>query len=143
MKLTVFYAEKGDSLLLTSKDGHSILCDGGTPRGYRDSVRPQLQKHLPAKGHLDVVYVSHIDDDHIGGVLGLLDDAMDWKVFDVHQKAGDTQFKAPTATRPPKIANLWHNAFHELVPDKGTCLSGCSKSAHGAVGRAEPQRAVM
>ncbi len=117
MKLTIFYADKGDSLLLTSKDGRSILCDGGTPLGYRESIRPALEKALPTKGELDVVYVSHIDEDHIGGILGLFDDALDWRVYHHHQKNGDATFKAPAVPEPPAIAHLWQNAFHELLKD--------------------------
>jgi hypothetical protein len=117
VKLTIFYADKGDCLLLTSKNKRSILCDGGIPSAFRDAVAPLLRARLPAGGALDVVYVSHIDEDHIGGVLGLLDNAFDWKVFHLHKQAGDTTFKAPTSPEPPAIKNLWHNAFHDLVPD--------------------------
>src|SRR5258705_8311723 len=117
MRLTIFYADKGDSLLLTGKDGRSILCDGGMPSAFVDSIAPRLSAHLPKMGSLDVVYISHIDEDHIGGVLELLDRAFDWKVFHLHEAAGDHGFKAPKHEEPPDIGNLWHNAFHELVTD--------------------------
>ncbi len=117
MKLTIFYADKGDSLLLTGADKKSMLIDGGTPSAYPDFVAPRLKAALPAGGKLDVVVLSHIDEDHIGGVLGLLNDAFEWKIYDLHQQAGDTQFAQPASSRPPAVLGLWHNAFHELVSD--------------------------
>ena len=115
MKITIFYGDKGDCLLLTSKDNRSILCDGGMPSAFPEFVAPRLRSHLPPNGDLDLVYISHIDEDHIGGVLALLDDAFDWKVFHLHQQAGDAGFKAPASPEPPRIKNIWHNAFHELL----------------------------
>jgi hypothetical protein len=117
MKLTIFYGDKGDCLLLTSQDGRSILCDGGMPSSYPGFVAPKLRDHLPQNGDLDVVYVSHIDEDHIGGVLSLLDSAFDWRVFRLHQQAGDSDFKEPRSLEPPAIRNLWHNSFHDLLKE--------------------------
>lgn len=115
MKLTIFYGDKGDCILLTSHDKRSILCDGGMPSSFTASVAPDLRAHLPKGGELDVVYISHIDEDHIGGVLKLLDNAFEWKVFHVHKKAGDKTFKPPAAPEPPAIGNLWHNSFKDVA----------------------------
>lgn len=115
MKLTVFYGDKGDCILLTSRDKRSILCDGGMPSSFVGAVAPDLGAHLPKGGKLDVVYVSHIDEDHIGGVMKLLDSAYDWKVFQIHKKAGDKSFKPPKSPQPPKIGNLWHNSFKDVA----------------------------
>lgn len=117
MKLTIFDGAQGDCLLLTSRTGNSILCDGGMPHAFVDNVAPRLTKALPKGGTLDAVYVSHIDQDHIGGVLQLLNHALEWKVFDRHKKAGDHGFKKPDIPRPPEIGQIWHNAFHELLKD--------------------------
>ncbi|MGB8506801.1 MAG: MBL fold metallo-hydrolase [Pyrinomonadaceae bacterium] len=115
MKLTVFQSGKGDSLLLTGADGRRLLSDGGTGDAYSEHVAPALGALRDAGETLDVVYLSHIDDDHIGGVLRLMDDEIDWRVHDFQLKGGNTSHKPPAAPRPPKVGAIWHNAFHEQV----------------------------
>lgn len=109
MKLRVFQSDKGDCLLLTSKDRKTILIDGGMSNSYTRHVAPMWEE-LKVKS-LDVVYVSHIDSDHISGVLRMVNDLADWRVFD-HKKG-----KQPKSLRPPEIKQLWHNAFHQQVED--------------------------
>jgi hypothetical protein len=119
MKIRVFQSDKGDCLLLTSGK-HRVLVDGGMAASYTKHVAPTLAKLNGAKPQLDVVYVSHIDDDHISGVLKMMNDLMDWRVFDFqtrHKKAGDKPPKKPKSARPPEIGQIWHNAFHELLKD--------------------------
>lgn len=120
MKLTVFQADKGDCLLLESSDGKRMLIDGGTSSAFEKHVAPTLGALREAGGALDLIYVSHIDDDHISGVLQLMNDLMDWRVFDFrtkHKKAGDKAPKEPKSARPPEVGKIWHNAFHELLKD--------------------------
>ena len=116
MKLTVFPSDKGDCLLLTSHDGHHVLIDGGMSRSYRRYVAPQLEALGTADQKLDVVYVSHTDQDHIGGILPLTEDAFLWKVFATHLGAtpDDGQSDAPDGfrrprdrARPPAIDKFW------------------------------------
>jgi beta-lactamase superfamily II metal-dependent hydrolase len=120
VKIRVFQSDKGDCLLVTSASGsHRVLVDGGMSASYTRHVAPALAKLRK----LDVVYVSHIDDDHIAGVLQLMNDLMDWRVFDFqvkHRKTGDKAPKQPASARPPEVGRIWHNAFHEqLSDDKG------------------------
>ncbi len=121
MKIRVFQSDKGDCLLLTSTSGKNrVLVDGGMSAAFTEHVAPALAKLNGKKPQLDVVYVSHIDDDHISGVLQLMNDLMDWRVFDFqtkHKKAGDKPPRKPKSERPPEIGKIWHNAFHELLKD--------------------------
>jgi len=121
MKIRVFQSDKGDCLLVTSASGKNrILVDGGMTASFKEHVAPALGKLSAAKQALDVVYVSHIDDDHIAGILQLMNDLMDWRVFDFqtkHLKAGDKPPKKPKSPRPPEVGRIWHNAFHELLKD--------------------------
>jgi len=121
MKIRVFQSDKGDCLLLTSSNGKNrVLVDGGMSASFTEHVAPTLAKLNGSTPQLDVVYVSHIDDDHISGILRLMNDLMDWRVFDFqtrHQKAGDKPPKKPKSVRPPEIGKIWHNAFHELLKD--------------------------
>jgi len=116
MQLTMFPSDKGDCLLLESGDPKAkrkrVLCDGGMRNSFAASVADELSKR---GGTLDAVYVSHVDDDHIAGVLKLLQDSMEWKVFDFHHKNGGDGVKKPKVPRPPKIVRLWHNAFHDVI----------------------------
>jgi hypothetical protein len=120
MKIRVFQSDKGDCLLLTSGNGKRVLVDGGMTASYTKHVAPALSRLTGATPQLDVVYVSHIDDDHISGVLQLMNDLMDWRVFDFqnkHKKSGDKPPKKPGSARPPEVGRIWHNAFHELLKD--------------------------
>jgi len=117
VKLTVFQAGKGDCLLLTGRDGTNVLIDGGMRDAYQTHVAPALGRLADEDKRLDLVYLSHIDRDHISGVLQLLDDTLDWRVFDFQRGRGNDRFPEPERPRPPNIANLWHNAFHEQVQE--------------------------
>lgn len=119
MKLTVFQAAKGDCLLLEGADGRRMLVDGGMPLAYTAHVAPALSalRGPNGDGRIDLVYVSHIDQDHIGGILRLLDDVVAWRVHDHHLAAGNASHAAPHVLRPPEIDGIWHNAFHEQVGD--------------------------
>jgi hypothetical protein len=117
VKLTVFQAGKGDCLLLTGRDGTNILIDGGMRDDYRRHVAGALGRLAEADERLDLVYLSHIDQDHISGVLQLLDDVVAWRVFDFQRSRNNTRFPQPERPRPPVIANVWHNGFRDQVAD--------------------------
>src|SRR4051812_37145935 len=109
-QLRVFRSDKGDCTLLSGSAGGKILCDGGMKESFVAHVAP----HLADVDALDLVYVSHVDDDHIAGILQLLDNAMAWKVFDFHKKNGQ-KVAEPKVPRSPKIGRIWHNAFHDQI----------------------------
>lgn len=117
MRLEAFHAADGDCLLLSSGDGHHVLVDGGRAGTYAENTRPRLDQLRLAGEALDLVLVSHVDADHITGILRLLQDVGDWMVFD-HQRsaaADNPSYPAPTVPRPPEIHALWHNAWDEQV----------------------------
>lgn len=117
MQVIMFQSGQGDCLLLTDTPKKTrILVDGGMPDAYSAHVAPALTKFRTAtKKNIDLVYVSHIDEDHIGGVLQMLDDEVSWRVH-LHQKEnGNPTHKAPEAPRPPVISAIWHNSFHDQV----------------------------
>lgn len=108
--LEALNAEEGDCLLLsygTAQSPRFILIDGGPEKVYQRTLRPRLcalQKALRPERDplpLDLVLLSHIDDDHIWGVLNLVDE--------VYTAKGDHK---PALVR---ISELWHNSFDELV----------------------------
>ena len=117
MKLTIFQSDKGDCLLLTGRDGKRVLVDGGMADSYTEHVASALGQLAAQNKKLDVVYVSHIDQDHISGVLRMMGDLVDWRVHDHQKKTGHPSPKIPKSVRPPEVRAIWHNAFHELVGD--------------------------
>lgn len=72
--LEILPAQEGDALLLACRARdrvHHVLIDAGTP-----STAPTVLKRLQAipDGRLDLLVVTHIDSDHIGGMARLLAD---------------------------------------------------------------------
>ena len=120
MRIRVFHSGKGDCLLLTSSDGKHILVDGGHVStsghidNYSDNVARFLGRMRDDGEKLDLVCVSHIDQDHIGGVLRMLNDEFEWRVFEF-QIANGLDVDEPENPRPPPIDEIWHNAFHEQI----------------------------
>ena len=115
MKLDIFQSDKGDCILLESKDGRRILCDGGMSQSMQSHVAPVLAKLRQAKKKIDFAYVSHIDQDHIAGVLCLLQDELAWRVFEHHRKTKKKKANPPKVLRPPEFGGLWHNSFHSQL----------------------------
>jgi len=108
--LDALSARKGDALVLRwGGDGESLvaLIDGG-PSGIWDTV---AEPHLRAMAGtnpagqqnpvvLRLVVVSHVDDDHIHGVIDLA-------------VAIDTAQKQAAAV-PAAVGEVWHNAFEDM-----------------------------
>ena len=116
MRLEAFHAADGDCLLLTSADGHHLLVDGGRSGTFSENTQPRLQELRAAGARLDIVLVSHVDADHITGILSLLRDVGDWEVFDYQRGEGaNPDFPEPKAPRPPEVRALWHNSWHAQV----------------------------
>lgn len=111
MRVRVFQAGKGDCLLLESPAGTRVLIDGGLAGAFRDHVAERLSDMQ----HLDLVVVSHIDQDHIAGILALMDDMVAWRVHDYHLSQGNTHHPRPESPEPPAVAGVWHNAFGEQI----------------------------
>jgi beta-lactamase superfamily II metal-dependent hydrolase len=116
MQITMFQSAQGDCLLLSDSVGETrILVDGGMPSAYTAHVAPTLARLRKAKKKIDLVYVSHIDRDHIGGVLRMLDDEVLWRVHAHQIKNGNPTHKVPKALRPPVVDAIWHNSFHDQL----------------------------
>lgn len=104
--LEALKAKHGDSLLLHYGDPASprfILIDGGPGTVYQESLRPRLlevQKRWHGEDPLplEMVMVSHIDDDHINGILDLTDELLRKK-------------QKPFC----EILCLWHNSFDDVI----------------------------
>ena len=120
MKLTVFQSADGDCLLVTGRDGTNILVDGGRRTSFETYAAPTLSQ----LDFLDLVCLSHIDSDHIAGILQFFDDLFDWRVFDYQQVSGNNGFPAPASPRPPVVCGVWHNSFKDQVAENSEAIEG-------------------
>src|SRR6185436_7735746 len=111
LTLDVVRARKGDCLLVhhgTKKSPRLILVDGGPSAVYQPHLKPRLMAIRAARKiadadplPLDLVMLSHIDDDHIQGLLDL--------TSELREQQGDHQ---PLLV---EAASLWHNSFDDLL----------------------------
>lgn len=113
-KLEVLNAKEGDALLLhygTPNDPRVILIDGG-PRGVYNATLKERLLQLRNEQDLDadeplpmrLVIVTHMDDDHIRGVLDLTGQLV--------------QLEDDGQPRPFELEELWHNSFNDIIGDQ-------------------------
>ncbi|HEX8223028.1 MAG TPA: hypothetical protein VF605_04330 [Allosphingosinicella sp.] len=125
MKLEVLPAQKGDCLILHAGDGDDsglILIDGGPAGVAVDTLLPRLEELREERGLddgdplvIDLVIVSHVDDDHINGIIDL---------FEAMKKRRDTR-QSPLF----KVNELWHNSFDRILgnDETGALVSGSAQ----------------
>lgn len=107
--LEILQANQGDCLILYygSKDNPDIILIDGGPAGiYRNFLRPRLEtlkSVFAPDGPLDLsmVMVSHLDDDHVNGILAFTSELVDNK--ENEEEAGFS-FK-----------NIWCNTFDDII----------------------------
>src|SRR6185436_15221324 len=110
--LDVIRARKGDCLLLhygdPEEDLRLMMIDGG-PRGvYQPHLRPRIEqirtvRQIPQNKPLDVeiLMVSHVDDDHIQGILDLTSEL----------RTAIENNETPLA----QVRFFWHNSFEDVI----------------------------
>lgn len=107
-KLHVVQAKYGDALLLsfgTAAKPRHILIDGGPSGNYAADLEPALEAIVGKGKQLDLVVLSHVDNDHVIGLLDLFA-----AVEDDHISG---------RTPRTKIASLWHNSFERTIDRSG------------------------
>lgn len=122
--LDVRRARKGDCLLLhygTEQNPGLVMIDGGPSGVYGPHLRPRLEEIRQVRGdgplRVDLLMISHVDDDHIQGILDL--------TRELREAAQDNE--------PPlvRILDLWHNSFDNIIDGKGDELTGQVESQFG------------
>ncbi len=102
-RIEALFAREGDCLILhygTEANPQILLIDGGSSGVYRRSLRPRLQQlrdQLGQRVPLQMVMVSHVDADHIRGILDL---------FEELEESND-----PVC----EVGTLWHNSFDDII----------------------------
>lgn len=111
LSLDVRRARKGDCLILHFGDEQNpslMMIDGGPSNVYSPHLKPRLKRIKQERGladkeslPVDVLMVSHVDDDHIKGLLDLTKE----EIVEVN-------------ARRPRLLNVldfWHNSFDALI----------------------------
>jgi beta-lactamase superfamily II metal-dependent hydrolase len=112
--LDVRRARKGDCFILhygSSNDPGLALIDGGPSQVFKPLLQPRLAQIRKSRGlgndeplAVDLLLVSHIDDDHINGILEMT------KELVTAQDSGQPL--------PFKIKSFWHNTFDDIIGNK-------------------------
>lgn len=136
--LEAVFAKKGDALILhygDAEDPKMILIDGGPSGVFKSFLKPrfaQLREDLGVEDSkplpFEMVMVSHIDDDHINGIL---------EFFRENEEAKRTKKPAPYVTK-----TLWHNSFEDLLGKNGSAaqaqVAAATAAANGSQAAALP-----
>jgi hypothetical protein len=111
--LDVIKARKGDCLILhygSTNDPHLVMIDGGPRSVYAPHLKPRLQQIRTARKltnnqslQVDLLMVSHVDDDHIQGILDLTKELKSSKMN-----------KQPLMVQ---VLSMWHNSFENIIGD--------------------------
>jgi hypothetical protein len=132
--LEVLDAARGDCLMLhfgKPAEPRLIVIDGGPDPIYQNSLLPRLEELRAerqgpdGKLPIDMVMVSHIDEDHILGILEWFRDLRDLR------ENGEAV--------PDLIQTLWFNSFNEILDDASDELHSrlASVAEKAAKGEAE------
>ena len=103
-RIKVIQAFHGDCLILeygSQEDRNYMLIDGGPSKVYDRHLRTELLGVRDAGGKINFAVLSHVDDDHVNGLLDLLHDLVDQR----------RQGKQETVA----IQGLWHNSFSQTL----------------------------
>jgi hypothetical protein len=111
--LEALQGQEGDCLLLhwgTKEKPRLAVIDGGPGRVFENALEPRLEEirenreldQLP----IDIVMVSHVDNDHIVGIK---------KLF--RKLKAEIDKNTPEEERPFKVARLWFNTFNDILGD--------------------------
>jgi glyoxylase-like metal-dependent hydrolase (beta-lactamase superfamily II) len=133
--LDVRRAQQGDCLIVhygTKEEPGLMLIDGGPAQVYKPELKPRLAQIRKARGlqdnaplPIDLLMVSHIDSDHIVGVLELTKELVD---------AAESQDPLQL-----KVRRLWYNTFDEIIGNSpAELLSSVTTSFGAAALRGEP-----
>jgi hypothetical protein len=123
--LDVRRARKGDCLLLHCGPKSApllVLIDGGPSNVYQPHLKPRLEQIKKARKlgsnaplPIDLAMVSHVDDDHIRGILDFT-----------------RELRAAVGAPFARISSLWHNSFDDVIGKSPAELTAAVTAQFGA-----------
>lgn len=109
--IEMLLANEGDCILVTiPHEDVRILIDGGTSETYTSCLRERLLQIKEEGKGIDLLVVTHIDNDHIGGIIELLKENGSF-----------------AESKIIKIQNIWHNSYRHLQFHKGLATGEAEK----------------
>lgn len=95
MNIKFLKAGKGDSILI-QEGSHNILVDGGDNTTY---IKQELFEIYKNKQNLDLLVITHHDDDHIVGVIDIIEDVIAGKFGEGKDFVKQVIFNSPGLIR--------------------------------------------
>jgi len=129
--LRIVQANFGDSFILeygSDAAPRHLLIDGGPTEVYDNDLRSEIESIADNGGQLDLVAISHVDKDHIIGVMDLFAELL------VQRANGDPALVS--------IGALWHNSFPDTI-DTGGSIQTRLAAAIASAGANTMQQAGM
>lgn len=130
--LDVIRARKGDCLMLhfgPEDDPHHVMIDGGPKGVYAPHLKPRIKQIREARGiddneplQVDLLMVSHVDDDHIQGILDMTKEL--------------TAAKMEKKPQLVQVLSFWHNSFDNIIGNTPKELTAAFTSQFGAASMA-------
>ncbi|MDR7052904.1 hypothetical protein J2W70_000248 [Pseudomonas koreensis] len=117
MKLRMYPAGNGDAFLI-SASGANVLIDAGYAQTFDDYIARDLLDLVNRGEQLDLVIASHIDSDHISGLIRLL--------------SLNGSISAPQIA---PIRDIWHNSLRSLTTEHLTKMSDSDRDILNALCR--------
>ncbi len=129
--LRIVQANFGDSFILeygSDTNPRHLLIDGGPAGVYDDALRSEIEFVSNNGGKVDLVAISHVDKDHIVGVMDLFAELLDQRNNNVPELV--------------EVGGLWHNSFADTLDTSGAIQSRLA-AAMASAGANSMQQAGM
>ncbi|KPX02912.1 hypothetical protein ALO74_200143 [Pseudomonas syringae pv. cunninghamiae] len=96
LNIKMYPAKNGDAFLINANSTH-ILVDAGYASTFNTYIAPDLALISQSGGHIDLMVATHIDADHIGGVIEFV------------------SLNGPPQSRDIiEVKDVWHNSLRSL-----------------------------
>ncbi|MHA2403987.1 MAG: MBL fold metallo-hydrolase, partial [Candidatus Kariarchaeaceae archaeon] len=121
-ELQIIQAKYGDCFLVKmgeAQELYHLLIDGGPSKIYDTNLRKELMKIQSEGGNLNLVVSSHVDSDHIRGLVDLTTELVDQR--------------ARRQSELIEIKDIWHNAFSQTI-GRGSDLEPRIRFLHSSAG---------
>jgi hypothetical protein len=133
LKLNIVQAKFGDCMILEfgseEQKPHYILIDGGPEGTYDNHLSATLQSIRPggdgSKKTLDIIIASHVDDDHVIGLIDFLADLRHRREEAENSRMDDKNIIS--------VGSLWHNSFSKTLEEEEQEHDMGSRSSNNSV----------
>lgn len=117
LRIKSYPAGNGDAFLLSAA-GSNVLVDGGYVQTFDKHIQPDLLEITSRGERLDLVIASHIDADHISGLIRFLS---------VNEKSIEPKVVS--------VGKVWHNSLRSLTTTNDTTIRPADRSILDAISR--------